>query len=122
MKSRFSIAAPTLLAALALGCDAAAAPAPAVSPAHGVVPHQAVVKLAGSRPRTVALPRRASVQAAVAALRSDPAVAYAMPNYVATASAKSSEVTNPVPNDPGPIGGAPGPPGGWVLKQWNFLP
>ncbi len=122
MNSRFSIAASTLLATLALTCDAALAAAPAVSPAHGFVPHQLVVKLAGSRPRTVNLPQQASVRAAVTALRSEPAVAYASPNFVATASAKSSEVTNPVPNDPGPIGGQPGPPGGWVYKQWNFLP
>ncbi|HWA54910.1 MAG TPA: S8 family serine peptidase [Solirubrobacterales bacterium] len=123
MNRRFSIAAPTLLAALALSCGAGfAAPAPAVGPAHGFVPHQVVLKLAGARARTVTLPRRASVRAAVTALRSDPAVAYATPNFVATASAKSSEVTNPVPNDPGPIGGPPGPPGGWVYKQWNFLP
>jgi serine protease len=121
MKSRFSIVAPVLLAALALTGDAAAA-VPAVSPAHGFAPHQVVVKLTGARPRTVALPQHASVRAAVTALRGDPAVAYATPNYLATASAKSSEVTNPVPNDPGPIGGSPGPPGGWVLKQWNFLP
>jgi len=122
MNSRFSIAPITLLAALALVCDTAVAAAPAVSPAHGFVPHQLIVKLTGSRPRTVALPRQAGVRTAVMALREDPAVSYAMPNYLATASAKASEVTNPVPNDPGPIGGPPGPPGGWVSKQWNFLP
>jgi serine protease len=27
-----------------------------------------------------------------------------------------------VPNDPGTISQPPGPPGGWVDKQWNFLP
>jgi serine protease len=122
MNSRFSIAPAILLAALALTCNTAAAAAPAVAPAHGFVPHQLIVKLDGSRPRTVALPRQASVRTAVMVLRDDPAVTYATPNYLATASAKASEVTNPVPNDPGPIGGPPGPPGGWVSKQWNFLP
>jgi serine protease len=122
MNSRFSIAAATLLATLAPISDAALADGPAVYPARGFVPHQLVVKLRGSRPRTVTLPRQAGVRTAVAALRGDPTVAYASPNYVATASTASGEVTNPVPNDPGPIGGPPGPPGGWVSKQWNFLP
>ena len=122
MKSRLSIAASTLLAALALSSHAALAEVAAVSPAHGFAPHQVVVKLAGSRPRTVVLPQQASVRAAVTALRGDPAVSYASPNFVATASAKASEVTDPVPNDPGPIGGQLGPPGGWVYKQWSFLP
>ncbi len=27
-----------------------------------------------------------------------------------------------VPNDPGTLNGPPGPPAGWVSKQWNFLP
>jgi serine protease len=27
-----------------------------------------------------------------------------------------------VPNDPGTLTGLPGVPGGWVAKQWNFLP
>ncbi len=120
MSRRFSIAAATLLAALA-PAGAAAGP-PAVSPAHGFSPRQLIVKLAGSPAHTVSLPRRASVRAAVAALRADPHVAYAAPNFVATASTTPGEVTDPVPNDPGPIGGQPGPPGGWVYKQWNFLP
>src|SRR4051812_13334524 len=121
MNSRFSIAPPTLLAALALTCNTATAAAPAVSPAPAFAPHQLAFKLEGSRPRTVALPRQAGVRMAAMALRDDPAVTYATPNYLAGASAKTSEVTNPVPNDPGPIGGPPGPPGGWVSKQWNFL-
>jgi serine protease len=122
MNSRFSIAAATLFATLAPACGTALAAGPAVGPAHGFVPRQLVVKLAGSQPRTVTLPRRVGVRTAVAALRANPAVAYATPNFVATASATPGEVTNPVPNDPGPIGGPPGPPGGWVSKQWNFLP
>ncbi|HVY77890.1 MAG TPA: S8 family serine peptidase [Solirubrobacterales bacterium] len=122
MNRRFSIAAATLLAALTLAGGADAAGPPAVAPAHGFVPRQLIVKLAGSPARTVSLPPRASVRAAVAALRADPAVAYAAPNFLATASTTPVDVTNPVPDDPGPIGGTPGPPGGWVLRQWNFLP
>jgi serine protease len=116
-----STATPTLLAILVLAPPAGASVA--VSAAHGFVPNQLVVKRVGApAPRTLALPPQASVSAAVAALRDDPTVAYAAPNYVATASARPEDLTNPVPNDPGPIGGPPGPPGGWVAKQWNFLP
>lgn len=123
MNRRLSIAATTLLAALALApAGGARGAAPAVSDAHGFVPRQLIVKRVGSAARTVTLPRRASVRAAVAALRADPTVDYAAPNFLATASATPGDVTNPVPNDPGPLGGPPGPPGGWVAKQWNFLP
>ncbi len=120
MNRRLPIAAATLLAALML------APAPGqaavgVSAAHGFAPHRLIVKPAGSaRAQTVALPRRISVDEAATALRSNPDVAYVAPDYIATASATEEEPA--VPNDPGPLSGAPGPPGGWVAKQWNFLP
>jgi serine protease len=120
MNRRFPIAAATLLAALAL------APAPGqaatgISAAHGFAPHRLIVKPAGSeRARTISLPRRISVGEAAAALRANPNVAYAVPDYIATASASEEEPT--VPNDPGPLSGPPGAPGGWVSKQWNFLP
>jgi serine protease len=122
MNRRFLTAAATLLATLML------APAPTraavgVSAAHGFVPHRLIVKLARSeRPRTVVLPPRASVREAAAALRGNPAVEYAAPDYIATASAVEEEPLGAPPNDPGPISGPPGPPGGWVAKQWNFLP
>ncbi len=48
-------------------------------------------------------------------------VARAAPNYVAKAAIVPS-TEREIPNDPGPISGTPGPPGGWVMKQWNFLP
>jgi serine protease len=51
-----------------------------------------------------------SVRETVAELRSDPSVAYAVPNYVAHASAF-------FPNDPGPGG----QPGDWARVQWNFF-
>ncbi len=122
MKRRLSTAAATLFAALALG-PAPADAAPGVAAAHGFAPHQLIVKLAGAdRARTVVLPPRADVRETAAAMRGKSAVEYAVPNYLATASAIAAEPTSPVPNDPGPLSGAPGPPGGWVAKQWNFLP
>jgi serine protease len=122
MNRRFPTAAATLLAALVL------APGPAraevgVSAAHGFVPHRLIVKLDRSeRPRTVTLPPQASVPEAAAVLRENPAVEYAAPDYIATASVVAEEPVSTPPNDPGPISGPPGPPGGWVAKQWNFLP
>jgi serine protease len=62
----------------------------------------------------VALPRGLGVREAARALRENPRVAYAVPNYVATAS--------DLPDDPGTPPGRAGRPGGWVSKQWNFLP
>jgi serine protease len=119
MNRRLPIAAVTLLAASMLA--PASVRAAGISAAHGFAPHKLIVKLAGSeRARTVALPRRTSVREATAALRSNPSIAYAAPDYIATASASEEELS--VPNDPGPISGPPGPPGGWVSKQWNFLP
>jgi serine protease len=120
MNRRFPIAAATLLAALMLAPGSSNA-AVGTSAAHGFAPHRLIVKLTGpERARTIALPRRASVAVAAAALRSNPDVAYAAPDYIATASASEEEPT--VPNDPGPLSGPPGPPGGWVSKQWSFLP
>src|SRR3954464_10772741 len=112
MNRRFPIAAATLLAALVLA-PASAHAATGVAAAHGFAPHRLIVKLASAeRARTIILPRQTSVGEATAALRSNPDVAYAAPDYIATASA--SEEEPPVPNDPGPISGPPGPPGGWV--------
>jgi serine protease len=122
MNRRLLIVATIPLAALALVPPSAGA-AIGVAPARGFVPHQLVVKLAGaSHARTVALPPGASVPAAAAALEGNPAIQYAAPNYLATASAAGEEAAVVIPNDPGPISGRPGPPGGWVTKQWNFLP
>lgn len=118
MNRRLLTALAALLAASALTPSAASA----LAPAHGIAPHRLVVKLAGARlAHTVRLPARVGVRSAARALRQSPAVAYAAPDYIATASALGEEPA-PVPNDPGPIGGPPGPPGGWVYKQWSFLP
>src|SRR4051812_32712308 len=120
MNRRLLTAAVTLLAGLLLA-PASGHAAVEVSAAHGFAPQRLIVKLAGAeRAQTVALPRRSSVREAAAALRANPTVEYAAPDCIATASASSEEPF--VPNDPGPISGPPGPPGGWVSKQWNFLP
>jgi serine protease len=63
---------------------------------------------------TVRLPPGVGVREAVTALRENPEISYAHPNYIATASA--------LPNDPGTIPPAGGPKSGWAQLQWNFLP
>jgi serine protease len=122
MNRPFPIAAAILLAVPML-TPASSHAAIGVSAAHGFAPHRLVVKLTGSeRSQTIALPRRTNVSEATAALRSNPDVEYAAPDYIATASASASEEEPTVPNDPGSLSGPPGAPGGWVSKQWNFLP
>jgi serine protease len=111
------------LVALSLGGGEARA-ATAVSPAHGFAPRQLLVKFRGEGVgRTVALPAGARVRPAAAALRRNPRVLYAEPNYLATASA-SSPGPPLDPNDPGTLGQATeasAVAGGWASKQWNFL-
>jgi len=115
-------AAAALLAALVLS-SAPAAAAVGVGRAHGFAPDRVVVKLKGeSRARTVALGEGVSVRGAVAAISRRPEVAYAVPDYIATASATRSQEALALPNDPGTLGPSASPPGGWVDRQWNFLP
>ena len=81
------------------------------TPAHeSYVSDQLLVRFDGGSERVVKLPQGANLSSAEQALDSNPAVAYAVPNYIAHASA--------IPNDPG-LGGFPG---GWQQTQWNFLP
>jgi serine protease len=109
------------LGGLLLGTPAALASPPAVAASRDFAPHQLVVKFSGDRfGRALRLPAGVGVRAAAAALRRSPAVAYAAPNYIATASAQAGVAE--VPDDPGNLGGAPQPPGAWVSRQWNFLP
>src|SRR5262249_40524024 len=112
-----------LLPALLLAAAPAAAraePHAAVGPSHGFVPHQVIVKYrGGTGPRVRHLRDGVGVLAAARALRSNPAVEYAAPDYVATASGL---LPTEVPNDPGTLNTFPGIPGNWVTKQWNFLP
>jgi serine protease len=116
-------------AALLAGFAANAAPAGAatgIAPAHGFAPRQVVVKFEGERGgRTLALPAGIGVQRTAAALRRNPRVAYAEPNYVATASATLPGSNFTLPNDPGTLDGASeaaASAGDWAFKQWNFLP
>ena len=89
----------------AVGASAADAPSHA-----SYVPGQLLVRFDGGREQVLDLPQGASLPAAEQALDTNPAVDYAVPNYVAHASG--------IPNDPGPAG----IPGGWQRTQWNFLP
>jgi serine protease len=116
-----------LLAAVA-ALAAAEAPVPAgaaigISPAREFAPHRVVVKFEGQRRgRALRLPPGIGVRRAVAVLRRSPGVAYAVPDYIATASKQVPLPASGIPNDPGSLGSEPGPPGGWVSLQWNFLP
>jgi serine protease len=124
------LATVTLLATFALGVvpafGAAPAAAMALSPAHGFAPGQLIVKFDGARSaRSVALPPAASVPETARALRGNPRVAYAEPDYVATASATEPGSDFVLPNDPGTLEGASeaaASAGDWAFKQWNFLP
>ncbi len=114
------------MAAALFAAPAAVAPAAGaatgVAPAREFAPRQVVVKFEGQRfGHAVGLPPRVGVREATAALRKSPHVAYAEPNYIATASAASVGSIPFVPNDPGRLVDPAGP-GGWVDEQWNFLP
>lgn len=89
---------------------ALATPAPAAAD-----PGEIVVRLEGeSRARVVEV-QKGTPAVAARAIAKKPGVAYAVPNYVATASAL-------LPNDPGTPPGQPGRAAGWTHRQWNFLP
>ena len=83
---------------------------------RGALAHAGLARVAegGDGFSTIALHRGMSVPAAVAALRSQRSVAWAVPDYVAHAA---QELPAPYyPNDPG----SSGQPGGWQALQWNF--
>jgi serine protease len=114
-----------LVAVMALLGTAQAAAETALAPAF--VPDRLVVKFEGAGPsRAVALPAGAALGRSAEALRRNPRVAYAEPNWVATASAVKSAETPAeivVPDDSGSLGeGAEAAAlGDWTFKQWNFL-
>ncbi len=115
--------AATLPALAALCFSATAEATTGVAPARGFAPHELIVKLEGERgAREVRLPDGAGVIETARALRRNPRVAYAVPNHIATASAVKSQAQPEIPNDPGGLNSPPEPPGGWVAKQWSFLP
>jgi serine protease len=95
----------TVAAFLAAGAEAADVPEHA-----RYVPGELLVRFDGGGERVLQLPQGVDLSTAEQALAANPAVAYAVPNYIAHASA--------IPNDPGPAG----TPGGWQRTQWNFLP
>jgi serine protease len=116
----------SLLPLAALAAVAAPVPAAAgatgVAAARGAVPGQLVVKFEGQRRGRVVPVRAAGVSRAARALRENPRVVYAEPNYVATASATGAAPFDP--NDSGSLGAASGTGvtnGDWTFKQWNFL-
>jgi serine protease len=97
---------------LALAGIALAAPS-AHATELAYVPGQVLTKFKGQpMERTVNLPARVSVPKAVHLLRGNPAIAYANPNYVASAAALWN------PYDPGSPGLGQH---GWRIDQWNFL-
>jgi serine protease len=111
----------TATAVLAASASPAGA-ATGVSPARGFTPRQLLVKFEGAPGgQAVELSPGMGVQQAAAALRRNPHVVYAEPNYLATASAA------PAPFDPDDSGALEGSPeasssaGGWAFRQWNFL-
>ena len=102
------------LAGIVLLALAALPAAPALG-AGDYVPGQLMARFDGERAgRAFDLPAGVSVRAGVAALRANPNVDYAVPNYIATASG--------LPNDPGTVPPVGGSKSGWTKLQWNFLP
>ena len=121
MNRRLAIPAAALLLTALL---ASVAPAAADAHGRGFVPGQVVVRFDGQRfGRPLKLPPRIGVRQAATVLDGSPGVAYAVPNYIATASATPAiELAASLPNDPGTLAPAPSVPGAWTTKQWNFLP
>ncbi|HEX5610444.1 MAG TPA: S8 family serine peptidase [Solirubrobacterales bacterium] len=116
--------APLALLATLLACASPAQAQVGVAAAREFIPRELVVKFEGERARTVSLQAGTSVRRSALALRRNPRVAYAVPNYIATASAAGPGL-DVLPNDPGTIPGtaeAAASAGGWSFKQWNFLP
>jgi serine protease len=126
MRRRLSL--PTALLALAaLAGGAANAQAEiGVAPSRPFVPRQVVYKFEGQGVgRAITLPPGTRVSETLTALRANPRVVYAEPNYIATISATQPEIPFEVPNDPGTLGDeaeAATAAGNWAAKQWNLLP
>jgi serine protease len=120
MKRRWTIPLAVALLAATVVAGSSAAAEIRVDRARQFVPGELIVKLDDQRAaHTRELAPGVGVRDALAALRRDPDVDYAAPNHIATASLTE---LGTVPNDPGTLNGLPGVPGGWVSKQWNFLP
>ena len=87
----------------------------AAPPTAAAAPDEVVLRMKGAHKARVIPAGDAGAAATARALRANPRIAYAVPNYVATASAIA-------PNDPGTAPGRQGRPRGWLSRQWNFLP
>ena len=98
------------LALAVIAAVASTASAEEIPPAPAYVPGEVIVGLESGKTRLVELPESVGVGEGAAELRERPGVAYALPNYIARASA--------VPNDRGLFSAA----GDWRRTQWNFLP
>ncbi len=94
----------------------------AVSPAREFAPRQLLVKFEGQRTgRAVAVAPGAGVRRTARALRENPNVVYAEPNYLASASVAKEPFD---PDDSGTLAGgtdSSAAAGDWAFKQWNFL-
>jgi serine protease len=107
---------PRVLKSLLLGAVAMLALASPASAGPAYVPGEVVVHAAGAvGPRVVELPTGVGVGAAATALRRNPNVEYAVPNYIAHAAA--------CPGDPFPacLPNDPGRGTGVEELQWNFF-
>jgi len=121
MRRLLRILVPLMLALATTPAGAAARP-PEVAPARDLVPRRLLVKFEGQRPAALSLPRGTAVGQAAAILRRNPRVAYAEPDYIATASAIERGPFDP--DDSGSIeatAAAAAESGRWAYKQWNFL-
>ncbi|HEU4462447.1 MAG TPA: S8 family serine peptidase [Solirubrobacterales bacterium] len=94
-----------------------------VAPARAFAPGQLLVKFEGQRRgEALALPPGAGVRETARALRRSPAIVYAEPNYIASASATPGDPFDP--DDSGALeegAGSSTTAGDWAFKQWNFL-
>lgn len=110
------------IAAVFLAASPAAA-ATGISPARGYAPGQLLVKFEGQRhAEAISVARGVGVRSTARALRLNPAVVYAEPNYIASASAIAPEPFDP--NDSGALeegAGTSTAAGDWAFKQWNLL-
>jgi serine protease len=83
---------------------------PSVAASEPFVPGEVVVGLERGGTRVVELEPGVAVTEAAGELRRDPGIAYANPNWVATAALSPLDRGRP-----------PGEPGDWRRDQWNFL-
>lgn len=126
LKRFLQIIAAVFVCFLLIG-SVASTSADAAGSAPGFVPGEVVVRFKGAGDRTVKVPTEIGVRPTVRALNRNPAVRYAAPNHIASISAflpSDSGTMRPARRTPpsGSLGVLPGQVGGWMTRQWNFLP